>query len=209
MYDGHIFIVHYKPCVDRKQYLTEYFNAHGFTKYTFVDDYQREDLTVELRDAYFSPTVRLPPAVYCITISHIEIYKRILSLGMDRCLILEDDARPCDDFFTVLDTYLADLPNDVELAFLNDGCGLHATTNRVTNYWHLHNKSRTCCSYIITKQCIMKLLSTMVPCNQAIDHELNTQIALHNLRVYWCEPTIVSDGSGRVYQDSYNPRQCV
>ena len=76
MYDGHIFIVHYKPCVDRKQYLTAYFNACGFTKYTFVDDYQREDFTMELRNAYFNPNVRLPAAVYCITISHIEIYKK-------------------------------------------------------------------------------------------------------------------------------------
>lgn len=42
----------------------------------------------------------------------------------------------------------------------------------------------------------------MLPFSTSINHELNTIIAKHKLNIYWCEPTIVKDGSEIIYGSS-------
>lgn len=151
----------------------------------------------------------LNPAQICITISHIEIYRKIVENNFKLCLILEDDAMLDVNFKEKLDLYLKTLPDDFDIGFLNDGCGVHANMNpnnhviQDTIIWYKVPYSRTCCSYLITYDACKKLLESIIPFNLAIDHELNTQISKLNLMSYWAEPTIVTDGSGKIYSSSY------
>jgi len=198
----HIFVVHYSPLVERKEYLTKKFNELNITNYTFYEEYNRNTTSQETMDSYFK-LKNLNPAQICITIAHLEIYKKIMSEGYSTCLILEDDARLCDDFKNKLESYMTSLPKDFNLAFINDGCGLHATNIVPDKIWYNKNISRTCCAYIINKKTCELLVKTAIPFTFAIDAEINKQVIDNNLIIYWCEPTIVSDGSVGVYKPSY------
>lgn len=198
-----IFIVHYKPLIDRKKYLDDFFLKNGIKNYEFCTDYDRNSTSQEIIDSYFK-LKNLNPAQICITISHIEIYKKILNHPNDKFfLILEDDALFSENFVENFNKYIDLLPKDTNIAFLNSGCGLHAPSITFDKIWYSVPHSRTCCSYLINRETCEKLLNTIIPFQKAIDHELNTQIELHKLNSYWCEPTIISDGSERNYHSSY------
>ncbi len=196
-----VYIVHYAPLADRKKRLTQQLLINGITNYEFCENYNRDTTPKDVMDTYFKLD-NLTPAQICITISHIEIYRDIVVNGYSRCLILEDDAILCNDFAKTLNLYTESLPGDIDMAFLNSGCNLHAQGIVSDCIWYSAKSSRTCCAYIVTRNACEKMLATIVPFVFAIDHELNRQIAIHSLKVYWCEPTIVRDGSEE-YGSSY------
>jgi GR25 family glycosyltransferase involved in LPS biosynthesis len=116
---------------------------------------------------------------------------------------LEDDAILLDNFYNNLNSYLTALPDDIDMAFLHDGCGFHAKNIKDNQIWYREKYSRTCCSYLITKDACEKISKTIIPMSTGIDHELNKQIDIHNLNVYWCEPVIIREGSQiRFYNSS-------
>jgi GR25 family glycosyltransferase involved in LPS biosynthesis len=196
------YIVHYAPLTDRKERLTNELMIHGITEYDFITEYDRNTTSPELMKQYFKLD-NLTPAQICITISHIEIYRKIVDNNFKLCLILEDDAILDVNFKEKLDLYLKNLPDDFDIGFLNDGCGFHADNINDTQIWYKKSYSRTCCSYLITYDTCKRLLESIIPFNLAIDHELNTQISNLKLNTYWAEPTIVTDGSGKIYTSSY------
>jgi GR25 family glycosyltransferase involved in LPS biosynthesis len=200
----HIYVIHYKPLVERKQYLTNKFSELNITNYTFYEEYSRDTTSEETMDKYYKyKSLHLNSVQKCITIAHIEVYKDIVKKQYKRCLILEDDAILAYDFANRLRLYNERLPYDFDIGSLNDGCGLHAQNINPSVIWYYVQSLRTCCAYIISNDCCIKLLKTIIPFSEAIDWELNVQIQKHDLRVYWAEPTIVSDGSVFIYHPSY------
>jgi GR25 family glycosyltransferase involved in LPS biosynthesis len=197
-----IFIIHYPKLAERKQYLLDIFKQYNITNYEFYEENSRDTIKPEKIDMYLKKGVRMRIPHICITISHIEIYKKIIENDYKMCLILEDDAILCANFIEQFNNYINVLPNDFELGFINSGCGLHAKTIENT-IWYKEYRTRTCCGYIITNTACKKLLTTIIPFRDAIDHELNRQILIHNIQTYWCEPVLINDGSGREYNGSY------
>ena len=215
-----IYVIHYPVLRDRKQRVQAFFRQHGITNYTFYEGNPRESVPVEKVTQFFSPDrndrlrkaastdvtapeVLVEPSLgaICTTISHIEVWQDLVTCGHGRCLILEDDVIFPPDALVNMDKYMDVLPDDLDIGVLHDGCGQHYETSFHTKtgsaLWHLTPRPlmRTCCSYIITESAARKLLSTIVPFHLPIDWEMNYQNALHKLRVYWAEPTILSEGS--------------
>jgi GR25 family glycosyltransferase involved in LPS biosynthesis len=197
-----VYIVHYAPLENRRHFLTKMLEDNDITNYEFITDYDRNNTSKEVMDIYFKGN-SLVPAQICITISHLEIYKKIINNNYNLVLILEDDAILNSNFKSNLNMYCENLPNDFEIGFLNDGCGYHANDIKKDIYWYPKNYTRTCCSYLITKGCCEKLVKSSIPFHEVIDFELNTQIKNQNLGCYWAEPTIVTDGSEHQYGQSY------
>ncbi len=197
-----IYIVHYKPLTERKEYLSRKFSEYGITNYTFFEEYDRNTTPREVMNSYFKLN-NLTPAQICITIAHIEIYRLMIEKGHRSILILEDDAIFGDSFIDKFNTYMSCAPADYEMLFLNDGCQQHAAGITPDKIWYNGPHTRTCCAYVITRAACEKLLPTIIPFTKAIDHELNKQMIDHSLIVYWCEPTIITDGSGIKYPASY------
>jgi len=198
----HIYVVHYTPLTERKKYLLNKFEKANITNFTFYEKYNRNETSPEVMSDYFK-LHNLTPAQICITIAHIEIYREILEKGYKRCLILEDDALLCENFFERLHEYNSQLPEDFDLGLLNDGCKLHANNIQPSQIWYPATTTRTCCAYIISNKCCATLLPSIIPFTMAIDHELNIQIKKLNLKTFWAEPTIVNDGSCSIYGSSY------
>jgi hypothetical protein len=98
---------------------------------------------------------------------------------------------------------MKNVPDDYEFLYLNAGCGLHAPNIVHDKLWYKAKNGRTNCAYIVTQAACEKVLKTIIPFQDSIDHELNRQSDIHNFIVYWCEPTIVTDVSdinGSSYQ---------
>lgn len=196
-----IYIIHYNKLVERKNYLTNLFNKNNIHKFEFRELYQRETLTNEISDKYFK-LKNLNSAQICITIEHIETYREILNNSIndnDWYLILEDDSILCDNFVTILNKYLENVPKDAEYLDISD-----YVTITSPDMWVRNCATRTTCAYLINKKTCSKLLSTIIPFEKAIDHELNKQFELHNVKTYWSNLSLVHHGSGSNYIQSYN-----
>ena len=195
-----IYIIHYNPLVDRKKYLIDYFDNNNITNYEFRNLYQRENLTQELKDSYFELN-NLSPAQICITIEHIETYKEIVKNGIDKAwyLILEDDAIFCDNFFELLNKYISNIPDDAEYLDICDYVQINSP-----NMWERKFSTRTNCGYLINKSTCEKLLTSIIPFEKAIDHELNKQMDIHNIKTYWSNISLIHHGScNSNYNGSY------
>ena len=186
-----IFIIHYKPLINRKNYLINYFSNNNIKNFEFRDLYQRENLTPELSNSYFKLN-NLNPSQICITIEHIETYRHIINTGSYNkwYLILEDDAKFTDNFIETLNLYMNNIPDDAEYLDIND-YSLPTSINNTNNYWLPMNYTRTNCSYLINKYACEKLLAIIIPFKKAIDHELNAQFIHHNIKCYWSKIFII------------------
>jgi hypothetical protein len=195
-----IYIIHYNKLVERKNYLIQFFNKNNIHNYEFRSLYQREDLTEELKNTYFKLD-NLNPSQICITIEHIETYRDIVNNSInenDWYLILEDDAVFCNDFIDLLNKYLENVPKDAEYLDISDYFTINSLDMWVRNY-----STRTNCAYLINKKTCSKLLQTIIPFEKAIDHELNKQFELHDIKTYWSNVSLVHHGSGSNYIPSY------
>jgi len=141
-----------------------------------------------------------------LILKHFWVYKEI-SIKYDCALILEDDAILADNFVEILDKYMAELPADYDMLFIGDGCNLHMP-NIPDKYIYekcLHptslgdGASRCSDSYIVNKKCAIKLYEYISHLNYKInissDFWINKAARDNNLKVYWSEPTIVSQGT--------------
>ena len=93
---------------------------------------------------------------------------------------------------------MENVPPDAEYLDINDFMKIN--TN---NIWEKCNATRTTCSYLVNKQFCEKILSTIIPFEYAIDHELNKQMNIHNINAYWSNIPLVKHGSLNTYRASY------
>ena len=195
-----IYIIHYNKLVNRKKYLINYFNIHNIDNFEFRSLFQRETITDDIKNQYFKLD-NLNSAQICITIEHIETYKEIVNTSVnenDWYLILEDDAVFCDKFSEKLNDHLEHIPKDAEYLDISDYFTINSPDMWVRNY-----STRTNCAYLITKKTCEKLLSTIVPFEKAIDHELNKQFKIHDIKTYWSSTSLIHHGSNNTYNSSY------
>ena len=99
------------------------------------------------------------------------------------------------------------------MLFIGDGCNLHIESNKITpnkfiyekclypTNWGGNGATRCTDSYIVNRQCAVKLCDYI---NQNLmknkidlptDFWINSAARDKNLKVYWAEPTIVTQGS--------------
>jgi GR25 family glycosyltransferase involved in LPS biosynthesis len=195
-----IYVIHYNPLVQRKEYILNYFNNNGITNYEIRNKYQREDLTPEIKETYFKLN-NLNPAQICITIEHIETYREIINTIDENkwALILEDDSLFTNDFISNINKYMCNVPSDAEYLDISDYRKINSP-----NMWERNLYTRTTCAYLIKKETCEKLLQTIIPFNNVIDHELNTQFKINNINVYWSNLSLIIQGSGNnTYRSSY------
>ena len=69
--------------------------------------------------------------------------------------------------------------------------------------WMPHYATQTTCSYLVKKSTCEKLLSTIVPFNLVIDHRLNAQMQLHNMKTYWSNHPLIHHRTLNMYSGSY------
>lgn len=204
------YICHYDKLVERKNKLLEQFKSLNMpeTKYEFITDYDRNKILeddVKIFDVY-----QLRLGTICVTLTHILAYIKLVKSHQDICLVLEDDVIFSDNFSSTLDEYLKELPKDWDMLFIGDGCQLHIEKKVLEENpdkhvflkctepttWGGDGITRCTDSYIINKKAAIKILHYIKhEANKIylpIDWHLNVIGRQMNLKVYWAEPTIVT-----------------
>lgn len=220
---GKTFICHYTPLTQRKSYLEKALKEIGFTDINWmtekdIQQYDHKAVYDGSQEAFARRTslmtndrgrtdfTQLESKLIELNLQHIEIYKRIQAQDLDFGIVFEDDVVFFKNFSNNFQRYFDELPSDWDLFYFGKGCGNHHAsmgfkdfTKFIAGKKHCFRqkdfKSRFTDSYLIRKKAIDKILPTMIPFHYPIDWELNYQQKLHQLNVYWGEPTLTRQGS--------------
>jgi hypothetical protein len=222
------YICHYPKLKERIDYLIPSLNAKGLNDIEIIYGIDRSEIN-HLHFEKFSNDTNLIkdrmrytncPIDYNIFnekekpvianfLTHIDIWEKISKSKEDYSLVLEDDAIICDDFLTNWNKLILDFPKNLDIGYLHEGCGftvknkLFVETNKSKIWYDCWLKeSRTCCSYIISKNFCNKILSDLEPITLPVDHELNYIQKKLNANVYWTSPVLFKEGSVNTYKSS-------
>lgn len=213
-----IFIPHYTKLTERKAYMINQLNKNNMNDYEFIEHYDRDVMTNDEENRF---TNDIPKASKSLILKHFDILQKIAMINNDYALILEDDAILCNDFNNVLAKYLCQLPSDFDMFFIGNGADLHIESHllkpELLVYEKGHEPTRwgglgcTRCtdSYIVSKKAAIKMSNYIdkirhYKINIPIDWLLNIIARDSALKVYWAEPTIVTQGSANgTFKQSY------
>jgi len=137
---------------------------------------------------------------------HVQFIKRAAESSRP-CLVLEDDAILSNNFVEVINCLL-EKSDDWDVIFPGSGCNLRKQGHGLIRV--MHPASKCTDSYIVSTEAAKKLNSTLSKnIDLAIDWELNYQMMIHDLRVYWLEPPVVRQGSqdGTWYSSINNKKE--
>ena len=201
-----IFVLHYSKLVDRKKHILEQFNKQGIINYEFIEKYDKDEITDSESNLF---DINYKKSTMSLHLKHNYVYN-IIAENYDCALIFEDDVILCDNFIDKLNDYMSQLPKDFDMLFIGDGCNLHYEKHKLIPNKNIYQKclyptswggdgaSRCADSYIISKKCANKLCEYIKKCNKInlpIDWWLNVAARDNDFKVYWAEPTIVTQGS--------------
>jgi glycosyl transferase family 25 len=201
-----IFVIHYAKLAERKVHIINQFKKHNIVNYEFIE-IDRDELEKENTNVFQSGYTKSQIA---ISLSHFYAYKEI-SKKYDRGLIFEDDVILHPNFTTIFNSYLTEIPNDYDMLYIGDGCNLHIPVIKRFPNKHIYQKglqatswggmgsSRCTDSYLISKKCANKLCEYIDTLNYKInipvDNWMNVAALHNNFKVYWAEPTIITQGT--------------
>jgi GR25 family glycosyltransferase involved in LPS biosynthesis len=201
-----IFVIHYKKLIERKKHIIEQFKKHNITDYEFIE-IDRDELSNENTSMFEK---NYSNSQIAISLSHFYAYKEI-SEKYENGLIFEDDIILSNNFINKLNTFISQLPETYDMLFIGDGCNLHIEKHKLVRGKYVYEKclqptkwggdgaSRCCDSYLVNKKCATKLCEYInnlsYKIKLEIDWWLNVASRDNNFKVYWSEPTIVTQGT--------------
>lgn len=206
------FVIHYKALVERKNVMVKALEVSNLN-YEFISNYDRENLTNEIKNRFSS---ELPLYYVANFMSHIESFRLIAEQEHPLALILEDDSVPSDKFLQKSNKYLKKLPEDFDLLYISPGKGnfhIPLYKRRPFKYiyrkephqtkWGGHGGSRYADAYFVSNKCAKLMYKEFEDADKislTIDWWKNNIIKKNNLNVYWAEPTIVNTD---IYETSF------
>jgi GR25 family glycosyltransferase involved in LPS biosynthesis len=203
------YVIHYTPLKERKEHITNELKREGLSS-IFVEDYDREVLTASDTEKFDISSVNLGKV--SLILKHIEAWRQIVSSAQPYGLIFEDDAVLCSDFLPKLRNYIEELPADFDVLMINSGCDLHIPEEMLIEGIHVYLRGLSCTpwggfggtrctdAYLISKECARKFLEIYdsleaASINIALDWWMNDLMRKIGARVFWAEPSLVSQGT--------------
>jgi len=201
-----IFVIHYKKLTNRKQFILSQFEKYNISDYEFIE-IDRDELNHHNISMFQK---NYDNAAIAISLSHFYAYKQI-SDKYDNGLIFEDDVVLSDNFIEKINNYITELPKDYDMLFIGDGCNLHIEQDKLIPNKYIYEKclyptswggdgaGRCTDSYLVNKECaktICKYINNLsYKINLPFDWWLNIAARDNKFKVYWSEPTIVTQGT--------------
>lgn len=207
-----IFVTHYSKLTNRKEHVLNQFKKHGIEEFEFIEKYDKEDIIDDSTECsvFDQSYMKNKRGQFSLHLKHFYIYQMMVTENIEEALIFEDDIVLSDDFMKKLTDYMSKTPENYDMLFIGDGCRLHIPPNQIVPNKYIYQKSvaitresggatRCTDSYVIHNRCAKKIcqyISTLkTKINLPIDWWLNIAARDLDLTVYWCEPTIVTQGS--------------
>ena len=205
-----IFVLHYSKLTHRKKHVLNQFKKNGIEEFEFIEHFDKDEITDDECPEFDKNYITDRRSELSLHLKHFYIYKLMITENIDEALIFEDDVVLSDDFINKLTEYMTQLPKNYDMLFIGDGCRLHIPTTQLIPNKYIYEKcvditndsggaTRCTDSYIIHNRCARKICDyTSNLTNNIklpIDWWLNIAARDNNLKIYWAEPTIVTQGS--------------
>ena len=201
-----IFVLHYSKLTDRKAYIVEHFKQQNL-HCEFVERFDKEEIT-DTEMSRFQIYNNKPgydnKAGISLFLKHTFVFQEIMD-KYDSAIIFEDDVILCDNFMEKLNQYMAELPDDYDMLYIGDGCQMHIPSSKLEPNKHVYIRNHGECasrctdSYVVSKKGAKKMCDYIqtinYKINEPIDWWLNRASRETVCKVYWAEPTIVTQGS--------------
>jgi len=217
-----VYVLHSSNLSKRKKHILEQFRKHNIYNFEFIEKFDAREITEEESRPFAKDYKR---TVMSLFLKHIYVYQLIAKdseASEATALIFEDDVILGDDFYEILEKYMNEARDTSDARYTSDangvsdvgyaseydmlfiGCGYNLHINKevieVDKHIYKNPYTRATDSYVITSSCAKKICDyyeagAACPITLPINLWLNKAILDKGLNVYWCEPTIVSQGS--------------
>lgn len=202
-----IFVISMSGSLERRESITKQLNFMGLD-FSFFDAINGYELPEELKPSVDNGQAQsiwgkqLTAGEIGCALSHISLYKKIVSEKIPRCIILEDDAKLHINFKKIIEEII--LKNTTDLVFLHHGKAKYWPLYRkLSNEYRLvyyrkpsKNSKRAIFStaaYIITNNGANTLIHHGLPVRMPADY-LTGRPQLHRLSSAGVEPCCVDSG---------------
>ena len=213
-----VYVLHSSNLSKRKKHILEQFRKHNIYNFEFIEKFDAREITEEESKPFARDYKRTLMSLF---LKHIYVYQLIAKDKSEEiALIFEDDVILGDDFYEILEKYMNEASeacdckgangvsdvgytkdaSEYDMLFIGCGYNLHIDKEVLEDGKHLYKNpyTRATDSYVITSRCAKKLCDYSLLYDNItlpINLWLNKAILDKELNVYWCEPTIVSQGS--------------
>jgi len=219
------YIAHYKPLKERRETFVNALAAADLTECewvtaeptsNFLSLYSSSPEVWDYRNNLLNypdnvPFKKLSRAELSLLFKHYLILEQIASSPDRYGLVLEDDAVfDVSTFKSTLKHNILATPSCWDFIFIGSGCNLRIHSSELlagkTAYLKSHPASKCTDSFLVKKTAAQRILTTFFPFAFPADFELNFQMFVHDMAVYWWEPPIVAQGSQNgLYQSVIQP----
>jgi GR25 family glycosyltransferase involved in LPS biosynthesis len=208
-----VYIIHYTKLENRRNKIFEQFD-NITQNLNFINDFDQEELSQDIINDFYYPSdeewdKKVTPlwnrnlhrprilniAEISCTIKHIIAIEEVAKKG--DALIIEDDLIIKDNFVHEFNNVIENLPNDWDVIMIGKGCNMTAKNiiPGKTLYKQSHPATRCLDSYLLSQNAAIKISKTIKPFQLVSDWELAYHLYLHDLNVYWLEPSPCFQGS--------------
>jgi glycosyl transferase, family 25 len=217
-----VYVLHSSNLSKRKKHILEQFRKHNIYNFEFIEKFDAREITEEESKPFAEDYKR---TVMSLFLKHIYVYQLIAkdseASEAEPTIIFEDDVILGDDFYEILGIYMNEASDckgtngvsdardckgtndarEYDMLFIGCGYNLHINKEVIEDDKHIYKNpyTRATDSYVITSSCAKKICdyyeADAYPITLPINLWLNKAILDKGLNVYWCEPTIVSQGS--------------
>jgi|LakMenEpi03Aug12_release.lakeMendotaPanAssembly.Ray.scaffolds.fasta_scaffold19606_9 GR25 family glycosyltransferase involved in LPS biosynthesis len=193
----HIYICHWNKLIERKEHIIKELNFHKISNFSFVEIYDKDNLDInEITKEYpklFKLTDRdkryLKLSEISLLLKHCWIVKDAKLKKYKSIMILEDDVVFDKNFVELFNRYKKQLPEDWDCCWVGSCCNIHTPSTKNINVYPAKT-SRCCHCYILSENCINKILDEIININEGIDWYYNDLIKKLNLNAFWFEPSL-------------------
>jgi hypothetical protein len=206
---------------DRANYLQTWLSKQAIdpSQYTILMDCYGTDPYFQTRDVWrhynswsrgmrqnFN-TTNLKPAELSLVWNFAGVARRAVRAGHKVVAIFESDVLFCDNFLSRCQEAMQSLPPRWDFLSLSASAGLTPASPTQGRLWYPPQMpqwpTRCTDSMIFRVPVLQQILTTLFPCAEVLDWELNYQLTTHGATSLWLHPPITRQGSGVNASDTY------
>ncbi len=194
-----IYVINVKNFTERRQLIESQLSKLKLSA-EFILDWDKDELTEEIIDQFFTGNELTPGQMSCAT-KHIIALQKVAQQTQGYSLVLEDDAVFSDDFELGLSRALQESSNftGAKVIFIGSGGNFYTPKSKRVKGQHLYigSRGRFADSYILDAETAQLRLDWIMKnkVSQPIDNQFETIDRDFNIQMLWLEDPVVEQGS--------------
>ena len=193
-----IFIIHHKPCIERKESVEEQFNRQNLYR-EYIDGFLPEEINTPVCNT-------ITPTLYSNCLKIEAALKEAVNRNAEHVIVFEDDIMLCNDFKNYFNSFFPQF-KEIKGDCLMIGTAFNIAPSRLIEgqnvYWEPCFRTRCTHGILYTIECAKIVTEEYhVGTYKGPDHKMNDIIEKRNLKSCYLEPGLeqLSHGDGKYFK---------